>query len=125
MLWYCFESTSPALMWRIFPTYWSVWAQMVSWPQGLGTVRISERPDTDNVVGGLVGQWVVIGSFPALSATNDTRPALPAAPRGNDRIVHPLRPRGLRQAAGTSGHRPRAGRRGGRGAVAGPSRRLP
>jgi hypothetical protein len=39
------ERISPALMWRIFPTYWSVWAQMVSWPQGFGTVLIVDLPD--------------------------------------------------------------------------------
>src|SRR4051812_29972667 len=34
-------------MCRILPTYCSVWAQMVSCPQGLLTVRISERPDIE------------------------------------------------------------------------------
>src|SRR5450759_2609029 len=44
-------------MCRIFPTYRSVFAQMVSWPQGLGTVVMSERPDIEGAVDS--GRWVV------------------------------------------------------------------
>src|SRR5215210_4499636 len=43
--WYCTESSQPALMWRILPTYLSDRAQMVSWPHGFGTFTTPTGPD--------------------------------------------------------------------------------
>src|SRR5438046_9162191 len=44
-LWYCTESSWPALMCRILPTYRSERAQIVSCPHGFGTRVTGTRPE--------------------------------------------------------------------------------
>src|ERR1043165_6123837 len=87
MLGDCLARTSPALVGRSVRTYCSVGAQMVSWPHGLGTVLMSERPLMNWELG--TGNWELgTGNCAVISQSHAQAQAQPLA-----QILHRL-PRG-------------------------------